>query len=87
MTIFLENRDHKSGDVGPGSTSLHAKHISRETASTAVHCTIPVKGGPITPAETMAGGGGGVRVSRFRKLTAVRFDANKNAAAIQRTAW
>lgn len=46
-------------------------------------CTIPVKGGPITPLKQWRGS---VRISRFRKLTAVRFDANKNAATIQRTA-
>lgn len=89
MTIFLENREEQIGRkgtwlIGSGSTKFACKaYFAWNRVDCHVRCTIPVKGGPITPLKQWRGS---VRISRFRKLTAVRFDANKNAATIQRTA-
>lgn len=89
MTIFLENREEQIGGkgtwlIGSGSTEFACKaYFAWNRVDCHVRCTIPVKGGPITPLKQWRGS---VRISRFRKLTAVRFDANKNAATIQRTA-
>lgn len=89
MTIFLENREEQIGGegtwlIGSGSTEFACKaYFAWNRVDCHVRCTIPVKGGPITPLKQWRGC---VRISRFRKLTAVRFDANKNAATIQRTA-
>lgn len=89
MTIFLENREEQIGGegtwlIGSGSTKFACKaYFAWNRVDCHVRCTIPVKGGPITPLKQWRGS---VRISRFRKLTAVRFDANKNAATIQRTA-
>lgn len=89
MTIFLENREEQiRGEgtwlIGSGSTKFACKaYFAWNRVDCHVRCTIPVKGGPITPLKQWRGS---VRISRFRKLTAVRFDANKNAATIQRTA-
>lgn len=88
MTIFLENREEQIGGegtwlIGSGSTKFACKaYFAWNRVDCHVRCTIPVKGGPITPLKQWRGS---VRISRFRKLTAVRFDANKNAATIQRT--